>query len=327
MLKMFKGKAVAKPRVSISKETRAMGYRWLASGLLWVLLLGSFIFSIRSVSLTSEAVEYIQGKALTPKMAEDKRVAGEIARGYAIEWGTFDGKDKEDYQNRLSVYLGDGKPAPPPNSLQKCISASVVSTEPVAGTEGIFRSKILMHISRLTKLPENKTYNISEERKAPGPKIENPNSPWEPWVSVWQDSILQTEVSVKITRDGPQVIGLPVPIPVGKAIGVAANEYLDREEVPKDFTVFLQQAMAMYFEGNNMANFVEPGSSIKPLGGFTTGNIAVTGFENMGEGAVKATINGVITGDNIEEMPISLVVEAVNKDGQGQWLLTRIGSW
>lgn len=325
MIKLFKGKAGPRSRVNISKEARAMGYRWVASGLLWFLLLGSFMFSLRSTALTSEAVDYIQGKALTPKVAEDKRIAGEIARGYAIEWATFDGKDKEDYQNRLSVYLEEGKPAPPPSGIQKCLSASVVSTEPVAGTEGLFRSKVLLHISRLTKLPESKTYNISEERKVPGQALEDPpNTPGEPLVNVWQDSILQTEVTVKITKDGPQVIGLPVLVPLGKATGVAANKYLDREEVSKDFLVFLEQAMTMYFAGNNMANFVEPGASINPLGGFTISNITVTGFENQEEGTVKASLNGIISGGGIEEMPVSIVVEAVKKD---RWLLRRIGSW
>lgn len=288
-----------------------MLYRWVAAGLIWLLLIGFTIHSLRTYYLTSEAVEFMRGKALTPETAEKLQLAGETARGFSAEWATFDGIDREDYSQRLAAYLGGGRKPEPPSGLQRCNFASIISTEQVKDEKDLYRSRVLLHLSRLVEMPEGNTYNISDIRKV------RSNSQK---FSVWREELMAIETTVKIEKDNLKVMGLPVIVPLPKR---EEGEILQGGEVPGDFYVFIQQAMTMYFEGHNMANFSVPGTPVFPLGGYTLKDVTVTGFEEKG-GQAKAVIQARVSGTGLDEMPVTLVVEAIKND---RWLLKRIGSW
>ncbi|ABO49330.1 hypothetical protein Dred_0792 [Desulforamulus reducens MI-1] len=275
---------------------------------------------IQSRISTTEAMDYIRGKALTPETAEKVRISSELARGLAVEWATFDGEDKEDYMKRLSVYLNEGH-VDPPAGMQKCLSANVLSSKQVPGEEDHYRVQVLLHVSKLVKIPESKAYGISEARRV---AISEPDkSTNERTLTTWQEEVLNTEVSVKVLKDEAFVIGLPVIIPIQKSAGVATDKYIDSEEAPKDFTIFIQQALTMYCEGNDMTNYVVPGANVTYLGGYKIKNVAVTNFSQR-EKTAKAVVYVTVSSEGLDEIQMSMVIEAEKKD---RWLLSRIGSW
>lgn len=321
MLNLKKFKIPTVPQINLSKESKTMMYRWLASGILWFLLIGSFFMGVQGRLSTIEAMDYIQGRAVTPEGAEAIRISSELARGFVVEWATFDGEDREDYTKRLSVYLGEGR-VEPPAGLQKCLSANVLSSASIPGEKDHYRVRVLLHVSKLVKVPESKAYNISEARRVAITNPENKDTN-ERNIITWKEDVINTEVSVKVNKGEAYVVGLPVIVPVPKAAGVAVNKYMESDEVPKDFLIFIQQAMSMYFEGNNMANFVVPGADVTPLGGYTVQNVAVTNFSQNNEKS-KAVISVTFSGEGLENIQIPLVVEVIKKD---RWLLNRIGSW
>lgn len=311
MLKKRKLPSFPIPSMKASKEARAMLYRWVAAGLIWLLLIGFTIYSLRTYALTSEAVEFMRGRALTPETAEKLRLAAETARGFSAEWATFDGIDREDYSQRLAAYLGEGRNPEPPSGFQRCNLASVISTEQVKEKKDLYRGRVLLHLSRLVEMPEENVYDISDFRKVRSNTQE---------LRVWREELMAVETTVKIEKDSLKVMGLPVIVPLPKR---EAGEILQGGEVPGDFYVFIQQAMTMYFEGHNMANFSVPGAPVFPLGGYTLKDVAVTGFEEK-DSQAKAVIQARVSGTGLDEMPVTLVVEATKND---RWLLNRIGSW
>lgn len=322
MFSFKKIKIPAMPRIDLNRESKAMLYRWLVSGILWFFLIGCFLMGIQSRIATSKAMEYVSGKAITPDTAEATRSAAELARGFAVEWATFDGEDASDYIERLSVYLSEGR-VEPPTGMQKCIAANVLSVKTIPGLKAYYRVRVMLHVSRLVDIPESQSYSMSEARRVAIKNQDDKNTS-EPIISVWQEKVMNTEITVGVQKGKSFIVGLPVIVPNPQADGVAVNKYMGIDnEVPSDFTIFIQQALTMYFEGNDMANFVEPGAQVLPLGGYKVKNVAVTSFKQSDENA-KAVVNATVSSQGMDDMQISIVVETVKKD---RWLIRRIGSW
>lgn len=307
--------------MAFTREKRTALIRGFTAFLLWVLIAGCFFTSVRTLSLVSQAVSYVRGKAVTPQAAEEQRLAAETARGFAVEWATFDGSDAKDYSERLAVYTGGGYSIEPPAGVQRRASASVLSVER-AGEGGLYRVKIALHVSRVVNLSASESVGISPTRRAVlsqstevvGGEVSYP---------FWKDYVNCVEVTVQIVGGRATVIGAPVLTPFPSVRGKDPNSIIGKDEIPQDFAVFVSQALDLYYSGKDMANFVAPGIEIKPLGGFKLVNVSVASFESRQDGA-KALVRAEVATDGVNKMAQLVVLEAVKKD---RWLLKRLGSW
>lgn len=321
------------------KEKRVAIIRGFTAFLLWVLLVGCFFTSVRTLGLTAQAVSYIKGRAVTPQEAEEQRLASETARAFAVEWATFDGQDTKDYSDRLARYISSGLAIEPPSGLQRCVSASVLSVEK-AGDKGLYRVKVALHVSRVVNLSSSDLVGVSPARSVVtrqdvsgiqpastqpvSSASKNPSgSGNEESYPFWKEFVECVEISVQVADGRAAVVGLPVLVPFPDVGGKDPVSMLNKEEVPQDFSVFVSQALDLYYSGKDMANFVAPGAEVKPLGGFRLLNVNVAAFEKHGNTA-KALVQAEVAADGVDRMAQTVMLEAVKKD---RWLLERLGSW
>lgn len=324
--------------MAFTREKRVALIRGFTAFLLWALLAGCFFTSARTLSLAAQAVSYVKGRAVTPQTAEEQRLAAETARGFAAEWATFDGADTKDYSDRLARYTGGNFSVEPPSGVQRCVSASVLSVKK-AGDEGLYRIRVALHVSRVVNLSASDSVSVSPARSVvtrqdvlsggkettPAQDASTAAEAGSGGVSYpfWKELVNCVEVTVQVAGDQATVAGTPVLVPFPPAKGEDPGSFMDRDEIPQDFAVFVSQALDLYYSGKNMANFAVPGEGIKPLGGFKLVNANVASFE-LGRGEAKALVSAEITADGISKMTQTVAVEAVKKD---RWLLKRLGSW
>lgn len=324
--------------MALTREKRVAIIRGLTAFLLWALLAGCFFTSTRTLALVSQAVSYVRGRTITPQAAEEQRLAAETARGFAVEWATFDGSDTKDYSDRLAKYTGGQYSVEPPSGLQRCVSASVLSVDR-ADEGGLYRVKVALHVSRVVDLNASESVNISPAREvvtrkeiespagaavaAPGAAPAAGTGGAEASYPYWKDYVDCVEVTVRVANGRAVVVGLPVLVPFAPIKGDDPNSLLSKDEVPQDFTVFISQALDLYYSGKDMTNFIAPGKKIEPLGGYKLVSANVVSFDSR-RGEAKAVVSAEITADGISKMTQTVVVEAVKKD---RWLLERLGSW
>lgn len=321
--------------MAFTREKRVALIRGFTAFLLWALIAGCFFTSVRTLSLVSQAVSYVRGKAVTPQAAEEQRLAAETARGFAVEWATFDGSDAKDYSERLVAYTDGGYSIEPPLGVQRCVSASVLSVNKV-GDDGLYRVKVALHVSRVVNLSVSDSMSVSPVRGVvtrqdvlSGGKVASSTPPAagvgsdEASYLFWKEFVNCVEVSVQVVDGRAVVVGLPVLTPFPEVKGEDPGSMMGKEEVPQDFSVFVSQALDLYYNGKDMANFVAPGADVKPLGGFKLLNASVVSYERR-RGGARALVSAEITTDGVSKMTQLVVLEAVKKD---RWLLKRLGSW
>lgn len=325
--------------MALTREKRVAIIRGLTAFLLWALLAGCFFTSTRTLALVSQAVSYVRDRTITPQAAEEQRLAAETARGFAVEWATFDGSDTKDYSDRLAKYTEGQYSVEPPSGLQRCVSASVLSVDR-ADEGGLYRVKVALHVSRVVNLSASDSVSVSPARSVvtrqdvlSGDKTAA--SPASAASSVaetgsgeasypfWKDFVNCVEVAVQVAGDRATVVGWPVLVPFTPIKGEDPGSIMGKDETPQDFTVFASQALDLYYSGKDMANFVAPGAEINPLGGYKLVSANVMSFESRRNEA-KALVNVEIATDGVDKMTQTVVVEAVKKD---RWLLKRLGSW
>lgn len=319
--------------MAFTREKRIALIRGFTAFLLWVLLAGCFFTSFRTLGLVSQAVSYVKGRAVTPQAAEEQRLAAEIARSFAAEWATFDGADSKDYSDRLAKYTEGEYYVTPPAGVQRCASASVLSVER-AGDDGLYRVKVALHVSRIVNLTPSESIGVSPARSVvtrqdiiSGGKTAQPaptSMGNEPSFPFWKDYVECVEVAVQVIGNKAVVVGAPVLVPFPQIKGEDPNSLIKKDEIPQDFTVFVSQALDLYYSGKNMTNFVAPGEKVRPLGGFKLVRADVVSFELHRNGEAKALVSAEIETRGIKQMTQMIVVEAVKKD---RWLLKRLGGW
>lgn len=295
--------------------------RGVTAGILWFLILGCFYTSARTLGKVSNAVDYIEGKALTPQASATRQLAAETARAYAVEWGTFDGADGEEYEQRLRRFAGEDYTFTPPQGVQRVTSASVLS---VNEDDSLYRVKIALHVTRAVNFDASEAVSVSAVRKIPGMKInEDTSSENDESTVYWKDYINTVEVSLRVKDGKTIIIGSPVlsPMPAGK--GEKPGQDMNMDEVPKDFETFVIQALDMYYKGKDMANFIVPGSEINTLGGYTLDTAAVSVFEQSKDDA-KAIVDVEISTNGAAKIRQTVAIEAVKGD---RWMLKRLGGW
>lgn len=123
---------------------RRIMYRWLAGGLLWLLIFIVVVIAIRSANIVNKTGQ-IAASAMTS--AQELKITDirETARALAVEWGTWSG-NAEDYQKRLGTFIKESINIPVPCGIQEVISASLEAVE----QEGdLFRVRVMLHTRRL----------------------------------------------------------------------------------------------------------------------------------------------------------------------------------
>lgn len=320
--------------MAFTREKRVALIRGFTAFLLWGLLAGCFFTSVRTLGLVAQAVSYVKGRAVTPQAAEEQRLAAETARGFAVEWATFDGSDTKDYSERLAAYIDGEFFFSPPEGVQRCVSTSVLSVKKV-GDDGLYRIKVALHVSRVVNLSASDSVSVSPARSvvthqdvtSGGQPTTPPNAAEagssEASYPFWKDCVNCVEVTTQVVEGRAIVVGSPVLVPFPTIKGKDPGAIIGKDEIPQDFTVFISQALDLYYSGKNMANFVAPGEEIEPLGGFKLVSANVVSFE-LRRNEAKALVSAEISTDGVTKMTQTVAVEAVKKD---RWLLKRLGSW
>lgn len=85
-------------------------------------------------------------------------------------------------------------------------------------------------------------------------------------VPVWQDSLMNIEVPIKVIEGKAVVAGLPTIISTKQGTGkLASSSYIER---PPEFVIFAEQFFNLYYSGGSLANFLVSGTHIAPVSGW-----------------------------------------------------------
>ncbi len=299
----------------IMRSNRPFIARALVSAVLWILLIVCFITSIRTNILTDVAIAHIKDKTVTPAQIDEERKACEAAKDFAQAWSTFD-SDREAYARKLKNF---GVITGYPEGIQRCNSISVISAKKVSDKKSLYRIVLKTEVSRLMTLTEDSPILPPNERIVERQKTENGEI-----ITYWKDFEEVMEISVQVERDGEiKVLGTPVAKPKFDYSAADPKSLIGSTEVPEDFKTFAAQALSMYYEGQKMDNFVCPGVTINPVGGYTVEEVNITAFSRKDE-AARAIAAVKLSAEGITHIEQSIVIEA-NKEER--WLLVRVGSY
>jgi|GEM_PF-5930300 len=274
-----------------------IAFRWIAALAFWLALIGCFFFSWHSMRLVADATSYAKGRAITPEMASEERVARETARGLVVDWGTFSAKSPDDYQTRINAWLN--KTIAVPQGEQKTTSAAVIGIERTE--QGVWRTSLV----------------IQGERWSLSKGAFTTDAP----VFAWNPFIERVEVAVRVDNGKGEVVGLPVIVPLEPGGWVEPESLIKKETPPEDFAGFVKQALGLYFRGDDLSNFTLPDTNIRSLGGWEMKECKITAYEPVGRGA-RAVVQTVVAAPGIDNMRQTIIVEAEKKD---RWLLSRLG--
>ncbi|SFR07083.1 conjugal transfer protein [Desulfoscipio geothermicus] len=249
---------------------RRIIYRWLAGGLLWLLIFIVVAIAIRSVNIVNKT-GHIAARAMTSAQELQITKIRETARAFSVEWGTWSG-NTEDYQHRLSTFLQDSVNIPVPAGIQEVISASLESTK----KEGDFsRVRVMLHTRRLVpvtspeaqSLPQVYVPVTRDDLALVGRDTFGGFGGQDKPVPVWQNYLMCIEVPVKILDGKATVTGLPVIVPPAKGTGqLSSSGYT--EPASTEFLSFIKQFLDLYYNGGPLTNFLVPGANVQPVTGW-----------------------------------------------------------
>lgn len=284
-------------------------YRYMAALILWLAVLTGFAISLRTLNLTEGVVKEIKSGALTPRQSEREREVCEAAQAFAFQWLSFNGNDA-DYAQRMEGY--GSFPAPAGEQ-----TVNYIGVENMKEIDGCWRVEVGANLTRYItvtaddpRLPVNKIVRQYTENNRP--------------MAVYTDQIRESYViSLRENASGLEIIGTPVLIAWTPTHACDLANIIDNEDYGSDFSIFIQQVVPMYFRGEDLANYLASGVSIKAAGGYETGKIKICQFEqkgNMARAAVSAEL--IDRGTVINQL---LIIEA--RQEERRWLLTRLGGF
>lgn len=263
--------------------------RWLAAILIWVMLITSVLASTWSARVAGRA-SLVSSAAMTTIKENEAMKVREVARAYAVEWGTWNG-NAEDYRRRLAVFIkkAGNSNVTAPEGIQRVTSASVQDIKHVG--ENNYRVKVLMHVQRITPYAPSEIQSLPQVL-IPVTRDDLNKTKQEPLyaqsdnktVPVWCDKLLCVEVPVRISTDGyAGIAGLPVIISPGQGQGEIIDQQRLSETPTNEFKTFVNQFFGLYYSGGALANFLDPDTVIEPLNGWE--------LESVGEIYVDSKIN------------------------------------
>lgn len=218
---------------------RKLLYRWIAAGLIWVLLLAAAAASVRASAAARRAAAELIPRALAPEDEARLAAARELARAFAAEWASWS-EDADEYRERLSRFL-KGAGADPPKVRQEVLWAAALPGKRAQGD--LLLVPVALRVRRWLPQGEGK-----------------PPAAAERWMAV--------EVPVLAPRgEPPSAAGLPAlapwPLGQGSLAGREANE-----PAPPRVASLLEQFLAAYYSGGDLANFLADGAAVAPVGGW-----------------------------------------------------------
>ncbi|MFZ5631742.1 MAG: conjugal transfer protein [Bacillota bacterium] len=273
---------------------RTMVYRWLAGGLVWLLLLTAVIASVRSTNIVARASRVAAG-AMT--VSQEEAVAGvrELARAYAVEWATWSG-GPDDYSKRLGVFLRKPDVAVP-EGIQEVTAASVRSVE---GSGEMFRVRVLLHTRRLTPMAMTEAQALPQafvpvtREELIRLRQDGFYTAQDKTVHAWKDYLICVEVPVRVEGDGrPEIVGLPVIVSSGTGEGEAIEPRFNESALP-EFNTFVKQFLGLYYGGGHLANFLTPDARVVSVPGWnleSVGEVRVDNSKTPTRAYIHATIS------------------------------------
>lgn len=290
--------------------SRKLIYRWLAAGLIWILLIVVVIVSIRSTNIVNRD-SLVAARAMTAE--QEQAVAGvrEKARAFAVEWATWTGSP-DDYTRRLGVFLRRPE-ITAPEGIQEVTAASVSSL-----TDGgkKYRVRVLLHTRRLTPLSQTEAQVLPQvlvpvtREDLSRLKQDGFTFSKDKTVPAWRNCLISVEVPVRLREDGqPEIIGLPVVMSPEAGEGVVAEPNFSGP-APPEFAAFIKQFLGLYYGGGPLANFLTPGARVLPVPDWkleSVGEIRLDNSKSPTRAYVRATVSG--PGAGRLEQRIYLVVQ------------------
>lgn len=299
------------------KAKRPFLLRNLVAIFLWLLIIVCCFTSIRTTILTNTAVAHIKERSVTPKTMALERSLIQTAEEFVFEWASYDSSNPNDYQNRLSRYIGDEFSINSPQGAQRCNYATAVAVEKSADNKKGYRVLVNANISRVIT-SSDVSYSLS-----PGRIINRREVDGSTEISYWQDYQQSAEVSFLIKDGSIEPVGIPVLKPTTSLKGHAPDQLIGHNDIPEDFKVFASQALDMYFSGKDMENFLAADCDLKAIGGYKLENTTVTAFKKT-DGKAKAVVKVSLSADGVKNIEQSVVLEAEKKE---KWLLLRLGGY
>lgn len=285
---------------------------------LWLLIFICFITMVRCNNITTANKRHIEQGFITPQKLTQERMIAETACSFAREWATFgDLKSQSNYSKRLDIFSKTGADN---RGTQECTSANSIKIDNTK--ENLYRVTVLLKVSRLTTIPEQEALYISSQKIAE--KIPDKDNPQ---VRYWDDFLQTVEVTVESKKDEISIIGYPVIVSNVKIKSEDINKFFDRQEPPKDFSIFANQMLEMYYEGKDLSNYTDKKSEIIPMASnnkYKLKQCKVIGHTRDGDN-IKALISLNVTAPSIDSIQQILVMEA--KKDSDHWILTRLGAY
>ena len=244
---------------------RRLLYRWLASGVLWLLLLIIIVISIRSINIVNRTGR-IAANALTAENEQIITGVRDTARSFAVEWATWNG-NPDNYTQRMGLFLAKVPTLVPPSAIQEVTAASVLSVNVKNNDD--YSTRVLLHTHRLVPVTNvgsipSTLVPVTREDLARLQGNISLDLSQQPALS-WQDFLLYVEVPVKVVNKQPVVAGWPVIIAPDYPRGGIEQSNECKTLASAEFVTFINQFMNMYYSGQPLTNFVMPGANIKPV--------------------------------------------------------------
>jgi hypothetical protein len=296
----------------MKKGNPAIIGRWIVAALLWLLLFFCFGTSVRTNNIVSNALAHID-QTVNSESIKNERLVGEIAKEYALNWATFN-NDRDDYIRRMSLY--GLTVLTPPEGVQRCNSVSIISIDNSPEDKTIYRANLLINLSRIVTVNNDQYILPSPERMV---------SKEGDLTSYWKDFRESVEITLKLNDGKVDILGTPVSKPLQEQSGINPVEYIGFSDVPKDFKIFITQALELYFAGKNLDNYLGPNVELKPVGQYQVQDVVIEGFswEKEKEFA-RAAVRVQLSTEGINHINQTIIIEAQKKD---RWTLLRLGGY
>lgn len=271
---------------------RVMLYRWLAGGLLWLLIIAVVVISIRSTNIAARAGR-TTARAMTADQEQALAGVRELARAFAVEWATWTGSP-DDYSRHLGVFIKKPDVALP-EGIQEVTSSAVSFVE---GGGEKYSARVLLHTRRLTSLPASEAQALPQAfvpvtrddliRFGQGSSTNQDKT-----VPAWRDYLICVNVPVQLRAGRPEINGLPVIVSPATGQGEITEPQFN-ETAPPEFGAFIRQFLGLYYGGGSLANFLAPGSSVVPVPGWqleSVGEVRVNNSKVPDRAFVRATVS------------------------------------
>jgi len=293
---------------------RRIIYRWLAGGLLWLLIIIVVIISIRSVNIVSRTGS-VAASAMTSQQEILLTDVRETTRAFSLEWGTW-GSSPEDYRDRLSRFIKDSDSILAPDGIQEVIASFIKNIK----KEGdIYRVRLTLHTRRLVPVPYPEARSlpgvlapVTRENLSDLQQDSYANQQDAP-VLVWQNHIMDIEVPVQVEGGRAIIQGLPIIITnSGEETGTISAHGLT-ERASSEFMSFIKQFFDLYYSGESLTNFLAPEVDIKPVSGWGLISISEVKVDSE-QSPTRAYAKLIISAPGVEKLTQQLYLKIIPAD-------------